>query len=212
MLENISEGDHSIDTHNQHFGAEPFPFVGKGALPERPQYLLYFIQQARLHTLFQPQGNDSHDIGEAVKEGGRNDMFFFIHFLQRFDKGLIEGTDHENGKDSHANGDAAEQGRKIEHGYDGKNEFCQRIDIHKASVEEFPQGFVGFANTVDRGAAMMVLVPFHRQMQYLVIFLLKEVPAEVEGQRTFHNAGGAMEAPLYEFQDDVAKYIDKGIV
>jgi hypothetical protein len=37
---------------------------------------------------------------------------------------------------------------------------------------------------------MMVLLPFDRQVEDLVIFFLEEVAAEVEGQGTLHETGG----------------------
>jgi len=56
----------------------------------------------------------------------------------------------------------------------------------------------------------MILVPFHRQVQDLVIPLLQKVPAEVEGEGAFHDTGWTVKAPLKELQADIATRIYQG--
>jgi hypothetical protein len=43
---------------------------------------------------------------------------------------------------------------------------------------------------------MIILMPFYREMQNLVVFFLEEIAAQMKGQAAFHDAGGAVEAPL----------------
>ena len=49
-------------------------------------------------------------------------------------------------------------------------------------------------------------------MKDLVIFLLQEITAQVEGQRPFHDPCGSVETPLAEFDADIAGCIKQGIV
>jgi len=49
-------------------------------------------------------------------------------------------------------------------------------------------------------------------MQDLVIFFLKEIAAEVKGQGSLHDTGGAMKTPLQEFQPDITADINGGIM
>ncbi len=102
---------------------------------------------------------------------------------------------------------------KIEHtAIHREQEFRQGIDIHETAVEEFAEGLVGFADPVDRGAAMVILLPFYRQVQHLVIFFLEEIAAQVEGKGPFHDPGGAMETPLREFDSDITGYIEQAVM
>jgi hypothetical protein len=59
---------------------------------------------------------------------------------------------------------------------------------------------------------MMVLLPFYRKVQYLVVFFLEKITAQIEGQAALHDAGGAVEAPLKERNADIASGKKKGVV
>jgi hypothetical protein len=131
-------------------------------------------------------------------------MFAFIDFTEGLDKRFVEEADDEDRPDAHDDGEAAEEGGEVEDGDDGENEFSQGVDVHETAVEEFTEGFIGFANTVDRRSAMMVLLPFDGQMEYLVVFFLEEVTAEVEGKGTLHKTCRTVEAPLDQFNADIA--------
>src|SRR5579872_4640284 len=157
MLVDVSQGDHPIDGDDHHFGGEPFPFVDEGAFAEGAEDLRYFIEQSRLHAFFEPQGDDGHDIGQAVEEGGGDDVLFFVHLVEGFYKGFVKGSDGENGGDAHNDGEAAVQGGEIEDGGDGEDELGEGIYVHKAAVEKFPEGLISFADPVDGGAAVVVL-------------------------------------------------------
>ncbi len=212
MLVDKPDGDQCIDSYDHHFGAEPFPFVDESAFTKRVEYRLDLGEQAGLHAAFEAEGDDGHDIGQAVEEGGRDDVFFFVDLVEGFDKGFVEGTDDEDGADAHDHGDGAIEGREIEDGDNGEQEFGEGIHVHKAVIEKVPKRLVGFPDPVDRRTAMVVLVPFYRQVEYLVVFFLEEVAAELEGQRTFHDTGGAVETPLGEFYGDVPRDIEQRVV
>ncbi len=109
-----------------------------------------------------------------------------------------------------------ETDEKCEHGDQAeKEEFGQCVDIHKSMVERFTEVTIMEAQNrhpIDRGAAVMVLLPFDRQVEDLVVFFLQEVAAEVKGQAPFHDTGGAVETPLREFDADVTGDIEQCIV
>ena len=49
--------------------------------------------------------------------------------------------------------------------------------IHKAAIEKAAQPIIGFLNAVDGGAAVVVLVPFGREVQGLMVFLTQKILA-----------------------------------
>lgn len=162
--------------------------------------------------MFQPERDHRNDIRKAVKKRGADDVFPLVHLVQGLDKGFVIRTDDKNGKDTHADGDAPIERREVQDGDDGKYKFPQGVYIHKPSVEKLTESLPGLPDPVDRSATVMVLVPFYGQMYHLVILLLEEITAEMEGQRTLHHTGRAMEAPLQKLQPDVTADIDKGIM
>ena len=91
----------------------------------------------------------------------------------------------------------------------GYNKLHDRIDIHKSVVEKTPEGLIRLADPVDGRTAVMVLVPFDGQVEYLVIFFLEEIAAQIEGEAALHDAGGSVEAPLEKFYTDIAGDIEK---
>jgi len=68
------------------FSAQTISIHGEGACG-KGQDLLYLFSRP-FHTAFQPQGDDGHDIGQAVKKGWRRHVFLLVDFVQGFDEGL----------------------------------------------------------------------------------------------------------------------------
>jgi hypothetical protein len=69
------------------------------------------------------------------------------------------------------------KGRKVHHRRQGEDELRDGVQIHETAVEEGLQRFVRFADAIDGGAGVVVLLPAHRQVQGLVIPLLEEIAA-----------------------------------
>src|SRR5690349_2529990 len=108
------------------------------------------------------------------------------------DKGFVEAEDQPNGYYSQGNAYPAKQRREISHGCEGKDKFQQRVKVHEPILEEFFQCFICLSNSINNGPAVIILVPFHRQNQRLVIGLHQKISSKRKGKRSFEHARRTM--------------------
>ena len=90
--------DNRIDQFYNHIHSKPFPLIDQCLFAEGREYVHQLLQQSALHAFFQAQGDDGEDIGEAVEQGGRNDMFLLIGLIERPEERFVEPEDSHNGQ------------------------------------------------------------------------------------------------------------------
>ena len=102
-------------------------------------------------------------------------MFFFVGLVNCFYEWLVECKNDPDCNNTQHNANSSKEWRIDEHGDERRNEFRKRIEIHEPILEKFFQCFISLSNSVDGGAAVMVLVPFYRQVKGLVVNFLQEI-------------------------------------
>lgn len=157
----VPDDNHRIDQFDNHIHGKPFPLIDQGLFAEGREYVHQLLQQSALHAFFQAQGDDGEDIGEAVEQGGRNDMFLLIGLIECPEERFVEPKDSHNGQYAQDNSYEPKSRGEIEHGDKGKRKFSEGVDIDKAIFKKLFQPFVGFAHAVDGGTAVVVLMPFN---------------------------------------------------